>query len=217
MKRNHRAFTLVELLVVIAIIGALAGLILPAIIGAMSSGPKVQCMNNLKNLYLAMQSYAGDNGGRLPYAGMGKKPHEHLQLLVNGGYVRDPELFRCPADIVNPGIPEDKVKEGFFKLTAETCSFTMSKRALSLNDVNTKQVVLCDRDPVGAHGGDGINMLYLDSSVKYKKWEAKDKKVLPKGMYKYKSDDFGAGGEEEGESDEYELDDDSERDPFEEP
>lgn len=66
MRPTKNAFTLLELLVVIAIIGILAALLLSALAKAKSKSLQTQCLNNLKQISLAIQLYADDNNSILP-------------------------------------------------------------------------------------------------------------------------------------------------------
>lgn len=58
---GQRAFTLIELLVVIAIIAVLIALLLPAVQAAREAARRAQCVNNLKQLGLAMANYESAN------------------------------------------------------------------------------------------------------------------------------------------------------------
>jgi prepilin-type N-terminal cleavage/methylation domain-containing protein/prepilin-type processing-associated H-X9-DG protein len=96
----RQAFTLVELLVVIAIIGVLASLLLPAIVRAKEAGRSTVCRNNLRQLGLAANVYAGDVG-RFPSILEWLYKRNQPGVLTSGqlySYVKSKPVFVCPVD-----------------------------------------------------------------------------------------------------------------------
>lgn len=65
MKRKN-GFTLIEIMVVIAIIVILAGLLMPALYRARRQARRVECINNLKQIGIALNAYALDYDGNFP-------------------------------------------------------------------------------------------------------------------------------------------------------
>jgi prepilin-type N-terminal cleavage/methylation domain-containing protein len=64
---RRTAFTLIELLVVISIVAILTALLLPALASAKVAGQKAACLSNLHQIGIALQGYANENEGNIPY------------------------------------------------------------------------------------------------------------------------------------------------------
>jgi prepilin-type N-terminal cleavage/methylation domain-containing protein len=108
VKRNFnvaKGFTLLELLLVIGVIAILAALVLPALGRAKARAQQPVCMNNLRQIGLAIRMYAEDSSDAFPPATNGPPGSFNAYTLLMKSYVGFPgtnperaKLFACPAD-----------------------------------------------------------------------------------------------------------------------
>jgi prepilin-type N-terminal cleavage/methylation domain-containing protein len=104
---KRRGFTLIELLVVIAIIGVLIALLLPAVQQAREAARRIQCVNNLKQIGIALHNYH-DTAGSLPFGqgGFGWNdwnPQTFLLPYIEQTAVYNTINFCTTCNSANPG------------------------------------------------------------------------------------------------------------------
>ena len=88
---------MIELLVVIAIIGILAALLLPVLASAKERAKRIQCLNNLRQVNLALRMYADSNSDKFPQVTAGRwawdVPWQVADSMVQNGASQ--RVFYC--------------------------------------------------------------------------------------------------------------------------
>jgi prepilin-type processing-associated H-X9-DG protein len=111
--RSLAAFALIELLVAIGIIAVLIGILIPVVTSARRNGRDIQCASNMREICLALISYAGQNKGAFPPNNGQNGQFWYLESLV-GPYLTAPGKVGRAGEIPPGAQPNAGLAGGVF-------------------------------------------------------------------------------------------------------
>lgn len=124
-----RAFTLVELLVVIAIAAILAALLLPVISVAESKAQRTVCLNNVRQIGLAIQTYSDDFNGEAPIDQAARSQAKDIGEYGTATYLSYRRLIHQYVGLGPRPSPKDKL----FACPADTFSYDVIDLSLAVS------------------------------------------------------------------------------------
>ncbi len=182
-------FSMLEMLITVALI-----LILTTMYWHSSSGdrPRLRnaCQQNLQKLYVALQIYSNDSGGKFPDVPRARSSEEALDVLVPR-YDSDTSIFICPAS-GNPALPrgvsiaKGKVSYAYYmgRHPAGSTEALMSDAQVDTQAKAPGQLVFSDtgKAPGNNHQKSGGNLMFCDGHTQWTPSQASFSLSLTQGV-----------------------------------
>lgn len=176
MRSPRSAFTLIELLITLALICIMSAMLYGFGSRSHQRSQQKLCSDNLQKIYLALQIYANDFRGTLPYNTNSVTSETALDELVPK-YTADTSIFICPGgrdSEIPSGEPLSKHKISYAYFMGRRLDTPQNPPLLSDRQVNTEpkragEIVfsLDGKPPGNNHHKYGGNFLMCDGSVQF--------------------------------------------------
>ena len=157
---HTRGFSLTELLIVIAVIATITGIAIPLSRSILAKSREASCLNQLRGLGVALESYLQDHGPTMPVLAAGRSSTADSSPVIETvllPYTEGKEAFKCPQDT------QEFSKSGSSYLWNSTQNgLHVSKLAFfGIKDRPDKIPLITDKE---AWHPSGTNFLYADLS-----------------------------------------------------
>jgi prepilin-type processing-associated H-X9-DG protein len=186
------AVTLIELVLVFGLLALLAALLVPGLSAARTSARIAQCQSHLQQIGLAIYSYCQHYDGCIPavtpsptnqvWNNAAGAP-DSLGVLVTQSYLAEPGVLFCPLDTCNSAqVDGARIGKPAGKAGGDAyCSYLYRQECIGTGTFHIDSLgqnpqgrlmralaldVSCPPYPELAHGGDSVNILFHDGSVK---------------------------------------------------
>lgn len=166
---KENGFTIIELLVVIAIIAGLAALLLPVLSGARERARRITCMNNLKQFSLAYEMYAEEYYERFPASHFSLYDADNCDTThsIYPDYIKNPKIFWCPSSLRRGNKSPSTIGDSNWNNSYSfVFGITTSNNCPAPVPLISDNGIYRSGQNYGNHS-DGINVLYLDGSVRW--------------------------------------------------
>ena len=152
--KTNRGFTLIELLVVMAIIAILIAILFPVFARARGKASQVKCLNNVRQIGMALGQYFHDYGAGPYCPAPGADDLEHWAITLQP-YIHSEAIFRCLTAQTSYYTWEE-LPEPDFAVTYGINQYLVGEKSVGRKDMPNPSSLAMLADSASSWSGEGI-------------------------------------------------------------